>query len=164
MAATGSVQVVDPRLVACLGFLVFALVSFMRADFSMQADWMTIALPMFIQGAANVMFFLPLTALGLRSMTPEKMPGATGLQNFLRYMGGAVGASLAITLWEDRAKLHRAQLAEHGHAVAQELGWERSAARHADVYRAALEKTRDSDAREGTAQRYCAITPRTWPR
>jgi DHA2 family multidrug resistance protein len=108
-----SVQVVDPRLVACLGFLVFALVSFMRADFSMQADWMTIALPMFIQGAANVMFFLPLTALGLRSMTPEKMPGATGLQNFLRYMGGAVGASLAITLWEDRAKLHRAQLAEH---------------------------------------------------
>jgi DHA2 family multidrug resistance protein len=108
-----SVQVVDPRLVASLGFLVFALVSFMRAEFSMQADWMTIALPMFIQGAANVMFFLPLTALGLRSMTPEKMPGATGLQNFLRYMGGAVGASLAITLWEDRAKLHRAQLAEH---------------------------------------------------
>ena len=41
------------------------------------------------------------------------MPGATGLQNFLRYMGGAVGASLAITLWDDRAKIHRAQLAEH---------------------------------------------------
>jgi DHA2 family multidrug resistance protein len=74
---------------------------------------MAIALPMFIQGAANVMFFLPLTALGLRGMSPEKMPAATGLQNFLRYMGGAVGASLAITLWDDRAKLHRAQLAEH---------------------------------------------------
>jgi DHA2 family multidrug resistance protein len=68
---------------------------------------------MFIQGAGNVMFFLPLTALALRGMSPERMPGATGLQNFLRYMGGAVGASLAITLWDDRAKLHRAQLAEH---------------------------------------------------
>ena len=79
----------------------------------MQADWMTIALPMFIQGAANVMFFLPLTALGLRGISPEKMPAATGLQNFLRYMAGPVGASLAITLWDDRAKLHRAQLAEH---------------------------------------------------
>lgn len=108
-----TLHVVDARLMACLGFLIFALVSFMRAAFDMSADWQTIALPMFIQGAANVMFFLPLTALALRGMTPEKMPGATGLQNFLRYMGGAVGASLAITLWDDRAKLHRAHLAEH---------------------------------------------------
>ncbi len=108
-----TLHVVDARLLASLGFLIFALVSFMRAGFNLQADWMTIALPMFIQGAANVMFFLPLTALALRSMTPERMPGATGLQNFLRYMGGAVGASLAITLWDDRAKLHRAHLAEH---------------------------------------------------
>jgi DHA2 family multidrug resistance protein len=108
-----TLHVVDARLMASLGFLIFALVSFMRAAFDMSADWQTIALPMFIQGAANVMFFLPLTALALRGMSPEKMPGATGLQNFLRYMGGAVGASLAITLWDDRAKLHRAHLAEH---------------------------------------------------
>jgi DHA2 family multidrug resistance protein len=108
-----TLHVVDARLMASLGFLIFALVSFMRAAFDMSADWQTIALPMFIQGAANVMFFLPLTALALRGMSPERMPGATGLQNFLRYMGGAVGASLAITLWDDRAKLHRAHLAEH---------------------------------------------------
>ena len=108
-----TLHVVDPRLVACVGFVIFGLVSFMRADFNAEVDWVTIALPMFIQGAANVMFFLPLTALGLRGMSPEKMPGATGLQNFLRYMGGAVGASLAISLWDDRAKVHRAHLAEH---------------------------------------------------
>jgi DHA2 family multidrug resistance protein len=108
-----SVQVLDPRLVACAGFVVFAVVSFMRSEFSMQADWVTIAAPMFVQGAGNVMFFLPLTALGLRGISPERMPAATGLQNFLRYMGGAVGASLAITLWDDRAKVHRAQLVEH---------------------------------------------------
>jgi MFS transporter, DHA2 family, multidrug resistance protein len=108
-----TLHVVDARLVACIGFLIFALVSFMRAGFNLEADWVSIALPMFIQGAGNVMFFLPLTALALRGMSPERMPGATGLQNFLRYMGGAVGASLAITLWDDRAKLHRAQLAEH---------------------------------------------------
>jgi DHA2 family multidrug resistance protein len=108
-----TLHVIDPRLMACAGFLIFAEVSFMRAGFNLEVDWFHIAAPMFIQGAANVMFFLPLTALALRGMTPEKMPGATGLQNFLRYMGGAVGASLAITLWDDRAKLHRAQLAEH---------------------------------------------------
>jgi DHA2 family multidrug resistance protein len=108
-----TLHVIDPRLMACGGFLIFAQVSFMRAEFNLEVDWFHIALPMFIQGAANVMFFLPLTGLALRGVTPEKMPGATGLQNFLRYMRGAVGASLAITLWDDRAKLHRAQLAEH---------------------------------------------------
>jgi DHA2 family multidrug resistance protein len=108
-----TLHVFDARLVASLGFLIFALVSFMRAGFNLEADWKAIALPMFVQGAGNVMFFLPLTALGLRNMSPERMPGATGLQNFLRYMGGAVGASLAISLWDDRASLHRAQLAEH---------------------------------------------------
>ncbi|MGH8686256.1 MAG: DHA2 family efflux MFS transporter permease subunit [Burkholderiales bacterium] len=108
-----TLHLVDARLVASLGFVIFAVVSFMRADFNLQVDWQTIAWPMFIQGAANVMFFLPLTALALRGMTPEKMPGATGLQNFLRYIGGAAGASLAITLWDDRTKMHRAQLAEH---------------------------------------------------
>jgi DHA2 family multidrug resistance protein len=108
-----TLHLIDPRLMACAGFLIFAQVSFMRAAFTLEVEWFHIALPMFIQGAANVMFFLPLTALALRGMTPERMPGATGLQNFLRYMGGAVGASLAITLWDDRAKLHRAQLAEN---------------------------------------------------
>jgi len=108
-----TLHLVDARLVASAGFLIFAVVSFMRSDFTLDVDWFHIALPMFIQGAANVMFFLPLTALALRGMTPEKMPGATGLQNFLRYMGGAAGASLAITLWDDRTRTHRAQLAEH---------------------------------------------------
>jgi MFS transporter, DHA2 family, multidrug resistance protein len=146
-----TLHVVDPRLMACGGFLIFAQVSFMRAEFTLEVDWFHIALPMFIQGAANVMFFLPLTGLALRGMTPEKMPGATGLQNFLRYMGGAVGASLAITLWDDRAKLHRAQLAEHlvpGDPQTEgALAALRAQGYSADQALAQLDKTLDAQAR-----------------
>ena len=71
------------------------------------------ALPMSIQGAANVMFFLPLTALALSGLAPERITAATGLNNFVRYTTGAFGASASITLWDDRTKLHRAHLAEN---------------------------------------------------
>ena len=103
----------DPRKIACAGFLIFAAVSFMRAGFDLYADPLTIALPMFFQGAANVMFFLPLTALALAGLPSERIPAATGLNNFARYMAGAFGASVSITLWDDRTKLHRAHLAEN---------------------------------------------------
>jgi DHA2 family multidrug resistance protein len=103
----------DPRKIACAGFLIFAVVSFMRAGFDLHADAWTIAVPMFLQGAANVMFFLPLTALALSGLSPERIPEATGLNNFARYTAGAFGASIAVTLWDDRTKLHRAHLAEN---------------------------------------------------
>ena len=40
------------------------------------------------------------------------MPSAAGLSNFVRITAGAVGTSLFTTIWEDRASLHHAQLAE----------------------------------------------------
>ena len=40
------------------------------------------------------------------------MPAASGLTNFVRITAGAIGTSIATTLWENRAALHHAQLAE----------------------------------------------------
>jgi len=103
----------DMRVVACGGFIIFGVVSFMRAGFALDADAWTIALPTFLQGAANVMFFLPLTALALAGLPKERIPAATGLNNFMRFTFGAFGASAGVTLWDDRTNLHRAQLVEH---------------------------------------------------
>ena len=107
------IQKNDVRLIASGGFVLFGIVSFMRAGFALDADVYTIALPTFLQGAANVMFFLPLTALALSGLPKERIPAATGLNNFMRFTFGAFGASAGITLWDDRTSLHRAQLVEH---------------------------------------------------
>ena len=40
------------------------------------------------------------------------MPAASGLTNFVRITAGAIGTSVFTTLWESRATLHHAQLAE----------------------------------------------------
>ena len=57
-------------------------------------------------------FFTPLVSLILSGLPPDKIPAASGLSNFVRITAGAVGASLATTLWESRAALHHAQLSE----------------------------------------------------
>ena len=103
----------DARKIASAAFLVFALVMFMRARFDLQTDFWSIVLPTFIQGAATVSFFLPLTALLLAGLPPERIPAATGLSNFARFTAGAFGASVSVTMWNDRTALHRAHLVEH---------------------------------------------------
>ncbi len=103
---------IDPRKLATVSFIIFALVLWMRSHFNTQADVMTILIPTVIQGAAMAFFFIPLQAIVFAGLTPDRMPSAAGLSNFVRITAGAIGTSLFTTFWENRAILHHAQLAE----------------------------------------------------
>jgi len=102
----------DPRSLTTFAFAVFALVLFMRSHFNTQADFATIMVPTIVQGVAVAFFFIPLTSIILGGIPPEKIPSASGLSSFARMVGGSFGTSIAITIWQDRAALHHAQLAE----------------------------------------------------
>lgn len=102
----------DPRIIATFAFLVFSLISYMRSDFNTQVDIYTIMLPTFIQGAAMATFFIPLTTVSLSGLDPQRIPAAAGLSNFVRLLFGAFGTSITTTLWENRASLHHAHMAE----------------------------------------------------
>ena len=107
-----TVNRVDPRIYASLSFVVFALVLWMRSHFTMQTDFATIMVPTIIQGVAMAFFFIPLVTITLSGLPPERIPAASGLSNFVRITAGAVGTSVATTVWESRAALHHAQLVE----------------------------------------------------
>jgi DHA2 family multidrug resistance protein len=107
-----TVSKIDPRRYATFSFLVFALVLWMRSNFNTQADFVTIIIPTVIQGIAMAFFFIPLVTITLSGLTPDRIPAASGLSNFLRITAGAMGTSLTTTLWDNRATLHHAQLAE----------------------------------------------------
>ena len=102
----------DPRSLTTFAFAVFALVLFMRSHFNTQADFGTVMLPTVVQGVAVAFFFIPLTSIILGGLPPEKIPSASGLSSFARVLGGSFGTSIAITVWQDRAALHHAQLSE----------------------------------------------------
>ncbi|RZL65565.1 MAG: DHA2 family efflux MFS transporter permease subunit [Variovorax sp.] len=107
-----TVSKIDPRRYATFSFLIFALVLWMRSNFNTQADFATIMIPTIIQGVAMAFFFIPLVTITLSGLSPDRIPAASGLSNFLRITAGAMGTSIATTLWENRAALHHAQLAE----------------------------------------------------
>jgi DHA2 family multidrug resistance protein len=102
----------DPRRLVTVAFLGFALVLWMRSRFNVEAPLSVILVPTVLQGAAVAFFFIPLQSIIFAGLTPELMPAAAGLSNFARITAGAMGTSLMTTVWEDRAVLHHAQLAE----------------------------------------------------
>ncbi len=102
----------DPRWMASIGFVIFALVLWLRSQFTTDTDFLHIVIPTVLQGVAASFFFIPLTTLTLAGLAPERIPAAAGLSNFTRISAGAMGTSIATTLWDDRAALHHAHLTE----------------------------------------------------
>ena len=43
-------------------------------------------------------------------MLQQEIASAAGLMNFLRTMAGAIGASIAVTVWDDHAKVARSEM------------------------------------------------------
>lgn len=106
----------DARVLATLAFVGFAIVFFMRSNYSTDIDSYTLVLPTLLQGIPTALFFVPLTAIILSGLSPEKIPAAAGLSNFVRIFAGAVGTSLLTTGWSDRTILHHARLTEQANA------------------------------------------------
>jgi DHA2 family multidrug resistance protein len=107
-----NVAKIDPRKLASVSFLGFGAVLVMRSHFNTQADFNTILIPTVLQGAAMAFFFIPLQAIIFSGLEPDRMPAAAGLSNFARITAGAIGTSIFTTVWENRAALHHAELAE----------------------------------------------------
>ena len=83
---------------------------FMRAQMTSSVDYMTVAVAMFVLGAGIPACIITLTSLGVSDLPPEKVAGGAGLQNFLRIMSMAIGASVTQTYWEHMTKHNRAEL------------------------------------------------------
>ncbi|HWU74482.1 MAG TPA: DHA2 family efflux MFS transporter permease subunit [Sphingomonas sp.] len=105
---------VDMRWLATIAFLAFAASYFMRANYTPDASFITLTLPLLLQGVAMSMFFVPLVSLSLDRLPPERVPSASGISNFARITAGSFAASIITTYWDRRAALHQTRLTEVG--------------------------------------------------
>ena len=140
----------DPRILGSVAFAVFALALFLRTRYNTQADFGFLVFPIVVQGAAMAFFFVPLVSLLLSGLPPERIPAASGLSNFVRILAGSFGTSLATTLWEHRATVHRAQLTEgislHNLATQHYLGTLRAAGLNLTQAAAVIERNIEAQA------------------
>jgi DHA2 family multidrug resistance protein len=100
----------DPRLIVTFGMGVLAFSFFMRAHFTSQSDYMSVALPMLVLGAGIPACMITLTSLGVSDLDAERIASGAGLQNFLRVLSMAIGSSLTLTYWEHMTKANRSEL------------------------------------------------------
>ena len=104
---------IDMRLLVTFSFIMYAVCFYWRAyTFEPGMDFAAVAWPQFIQGFAVACFFMPLTAIILSGLPPERLAAASSLSNFLRTLAGSVGTSITTTMWSDRETLHHSHLTE----------------------------------------------------
>jgi MFS transporter, DHA2 family, multidrug resistance protein len=107
---------IDPREIATVAFLVFALVFWMRSRYTTGVDTFSLMLPTVIQGIGMAGFFIPLVSITLSGLPGSRIPAASGLSNFVRIMCGGIGTSIFSTAWDHRSNIHHAQLMEQANA------------------------------------------------
>jgi DHA2 family multidrug resistance protein len=101
------------RLLATFAFLIMGGVSFWNSFFSLDVTFWDIVSPRLVFGIGMACFFIPVQTLMLSNIEADHMAAATGLSNFLRTLGAAMGTAISVTLWEHFASKHHADLAEN---------------------------------------------------
>jgi DHA2 family multidrug resistance protein len=84
----------------------------MRAAYPPDASVWVFVMPLLVQGVAMGMFFVALLTISLDRLPPERVPAASGLNNFLRITAGSFATSLTTTYWDRREALHQSRLVE----------------------------------------------------
>jgi MFS transporter, DHA2 family, multidrug resistance protein len=101
---------IDLRKLVFAGLAWLAIITWMRTVATTDMTYWQIAVPLILMGLGLPFFFVPLTALALGSVEPHETASASGLQNFLRTLAGAVATSIVTTSWEDRTSVTHADL------------------------------------------------------
>jgi MFS transporter, DHA2 family, multidrug resistance protein len=102
----------DARWFAAASFLIFGISYFMRVAWPPDASVWVFVVPLLVQGVAMGMFFVALLTIALDRLPPERVPSASGLNNFLRIVSGSFATSLTATYWDRREALHQSRLVE----------------------------------------------------
>jgi len=101
------------RALSTFAFIVMGGVSLWNTRMSLDVGFWDIVDPRLVQGIGMACFFLPVQSLMLSNITPDHMAAATGLSNFLRTLGAAIGTAISVTAWEHMANTQHARLTEN---------------------------------------------------
>ncbi len=100
------------RVLVTMSFVLFGISYYWMSNFTTGIDLLHASVPRLLMGAAMSMFFVPLTAIILSELDQAHTASAMGVVNFLRILGGGLGTSIAVTLWERWGHYHHAILSE----------------------------------------------------
>ncbi|WP_247642297.1 MFS transporter, partial [Brucella suis] len=114
----------DPRLMMMIGFVGFAIGTWLVTGLTADWDFNELLMPQILRGCSLMLCMVPINNLALGTLPPSLMKNASGLFNLTRNLGGAVGLAVINTILTRRGDMHYARLAEHvrnGNAEAENM-------------------------------------------
>lgn len=104
---------INGKLLVIIGLCLLGLASFMLCELNLQIATINIAIPNFLMGIGMSMCMIPIITLSTMTLSNDQMTNASGVQNLLKNLGGAVGTSIVTTLISRRAQAHQSFLVDN---------------------------------------------------
>ncbi len=102
----------DVKLLAAVGFSIFALSCFMNANMSSQTDITQLKWSQLVRALGQPLMIVPLTTIATGNIEPEQAGSASGLFNMMRNLGGSMGIAALSTLVSRREQFHSNRIGE----------------------------------------------------
>ena len=106
------VKYYDARLLASINLMGFAAAYFWLSRFDGQDAFAQLFWPKLLEGACLGSFFVPLTALLLHGLPPERQWRAIELASLMRIAAGAIGITFQGIVLYQRAPMHMTRFTE----------------------------------------------------
>lgn len=103
----------DNRLFATFGLILVGVAGLSFGFLNLNISSINIAIPNFVFGLGMGFCMMPLIALSVITLRNDQMTNASGLQNMLKNVGGAIGTSVVTTLVSRYSQIHQAYLVDH---------------------------------------------------
>lgn len=104
---------INPKVLVVTGLALLSFAGFLLCELNLQISTISIAIPNFIMGVGMCMSMIPIITLSTMTLTNSQMTNASGVQNLLKNLGGAVGTSIVTTLISRRAQAHQSFLVDN---------------------------------------------------
>ncbi|MCW1429066.1 DHA2 family efflux MFS transporter permease subunit [Novosphingobium sp. JCM 18896] len=111
LASKALARGIDARLLVSLSVAWLGCMALMRAHWTSESDFWTLASPQLIQGFGMSFFMLPLTTISLGSVPMEETATAAGIQNFVRTLAVGVATALVLSVQGNTQQAARSEIA-----------------------------------------------------
>jgi DHA2 family multidrug resistance protein len=101
---------IDLRLLMTVGLILYVISFWMMSALAPDWGFWELFWPQAVRGVAVLFTMVPVVGMALRDMPDEELKDASGFNNLIRNLGGAVGIAAVNTWLIDFSRLHAASL------------------------------------------------------
>ena len=101
------------RILAAVGVAILCLGSWSLGFINLEISSMSVVVPNIMYGIGMTVGMIPIITLSCKTIAADRMSNASGIQNFIKTIGGAIGTSLVATFVSRFSQIHQNMMVKH---------------------------------------------------